>query len=157
MRTFSDVSKEDSEIVPSWIDFDSTRTVIFVDGFFRITAPLMHVDPSVIEWVNLSNFSVSVLEVCISASARCGSAASKFAADSNELAATVALTEPAHLIAMVRADRSNRDQEIKTLICDIDGFGHDGLPTGCLTSGEVDVDSVTSLRHCIRKALVCQH
>jgi hypothetical protein len=146
MWAFANIGKEYSEVVPTWIDFDAACAVIFVALTVWVFATTVHSAPNKIQWVSFSNSCVSVSVFALSAAAGTVVACKQPTLPSDVLFSTVTLALPQYISTGVSAGLLNSNQQTETLSRDIFGIGHDGLPTGCLASGEVGVGSATSLR-----------
>lgn len=137
-RTFSDyvfyVRNKIVDVVPTFANRNPAPTVIFISWIFWVVASIKHIAPNIVKIVFIFIAAVAVSVVWIVelslATAGISVVATKVSRNSNTCLATIALTQPTNTVVFVHADRSDRNQSTKTLICDIDGLAHWTAPTG---------------------------
>jgi hypothetical protein len=162
MWTFAYVGKESSKIVPTWIEFNSTATVVFISWVVWTATTLTYLAPSCIQRVTLAGFAtrktMAVIWIVLSVGvvfALTDSFLSKSACSYDSKSTANATAEPhSFFVTNVSTNQSNHGQSTKTFICDIDGFGHRTAAPVRRSSGEVGVDSATSLRTIARRGLL---
>jgi hypothetical protein len=146
MWSFTNIGKKNNKIIPARIDFDAAASIISVERCFWVAATVMYICPSDIKGMDFSDSGVTMPVICIFTSARSGSTFSKLDAKCNKIVTTIASTKPLHIAPDIWTDRTDCSQSPEFLICDIDGFGHNGFHEGCLASGEISASTLISLR-----------
>ena len=147
--TLSNVGKKIRKFIPAFANFYSHCTIPLITGGVWIVATLVYSCPCSVERMRLSFSSVSMPVTApsiLSASASNGVTASKFVRNGNMFLAAITLAKPSHLAMFVCADSLKRNQPSKSYIRDIYVVGHRTAPIGLVSSGEVSVQALTSLR-----------